>query len=212
MNNDSSRELNAIAPAHTNQQRIAAVPGKPRGATYDGNVCLVCSDRASGFHYGVLACEGCKGFFKRACKDKVKSQDGGCCNLDQDFSDNSSSGASSKRQCVFGGSCEINVHTRNRCQHCRIQKCLELGMSKDGIKLGRRSKKFKQNLTTSVGSILDTPADTTESETRKAVRFNSGGHRSQACLLGKAASNQVGLIKFTALTAGCNYFNNTSAN
>ena len=32
--------------------------GKQRGATYDGNLCMICSDRASGFHYGVLACEG----------------------------------------------------------------------------------------------------------------------------------------------------------
>ena len=114
-------------------------PNKPRGATYDGNVCMICSDRASGFHYGVLACEGCKGFFKRVCKEKPKTDD-------LDLSTNS------KRHCVFGGNCEINVRTRNRCQYCRIQKCLELGMSKDGIKLGRRSKKFKQNLNSSIVS------------------------------------------------------------
>lgn len=28
--------------------------------------CAVCSDYASGYHYGVWSCEGCKAFFKRS--------------------------------------------------------------------------------------------------------------------------------------------------
>ncbi|RNA06318.1 ecdysone-induced 78C-like isoform X8 [Brachionus plicatilis] len=121
-----------------------ATGGKARGATYDGNKCMICSDRASGFHYGVLACEGCKGFFKRVCKEKLKSDSTG---------ESTIISLQSKRHCVFGGNCEINVRTRNRCQYCRIQKCIDLGMSKDGIKLGRRSKKFKQNLNSVVNQM-----------------------------------------------------------
>ncbi len=65
---------------------------------------------------------------------------------DEESSTSTTTSITSKRHCVYGGNCEINVRTRNRCQYCRIKKCLRLGMSKGGIKLGRRSKKFKQNL------------------------------------------------------------------
>ena len=37
---------------------------KPGGAAH--KICLVCSDEASGCHYGVLTCGSCKVFFKRA--------------------------------------------------------------------------------------------------------------------------------------------------
>ncbi|CAF0832034.1 unnamed protein product [Brachionus calyciflorus] len=151
--NDNTTQITESTNTKTTKSKTTTIPGKPRGATYDGNICMICSDRASGFHYGVLACEGCKGFFKRVCKEKLnslESNDAGIINLQ------------TKRHCVFGGNCEINVRTRNRCQYCRIQKCIDLGMSKDGIKLGRRSKKFKQNLNQVVSKKPDESIHTTE--------------------------------------------------
>lgn len=32
--------------------------------------CAVCSDYASGYHYGVWSCEGCKAFFKRSIQGR----------------------------------------------------------------------------------------------------------------------------------------------
>lgn len=37
-------------------------PQVPRGE--EEKVCAVCGDRASGYHFHVMTCEGCKGFFR----------------------------------------------------------------------------------------------------------------------------------------------------
>lgn len=70
-------------------------------------LCLVCNDRASGRHYGAISCEGCKGFFKRSIRKKLAYQ------------------------CRGSMNCEITKHHRNRCQYCRLQKCLACGMRSD---------------------------------------------------------------------------------
>lgn len=70
-------------------------------------LCLVCGDRASGRHYGAISCEGCKGFFKRSIRKQLGYQCRGAMN------------------------CEVTKHHRNRCQFCRLQKCLASGMRSD---------------------------------------------------------------------------------
>ncbi|KGL76864.1 Nuclear receptor ROR-beta, partial [Tinamus guttatus] len=42
--------------------------------------------------------------------------------------------------------CKVSAPNRNRCQHCRLQKCLALGMSRDAVKFGRMSKKQRDSL------------------------------------------------------------------
>merc|ERR1719323_2566173 len=72
-------------------------------------LCLVCGDRASGYHYNALACEGCKGFFRRSIT-KV-----------------------SKYACKYGGECEIDMYMRRKCQACRLKKCYAVGMRADCV-------------------------------------------------------------------------------
>ncbi|XP_029541939.1 nuclear receptor ROR-beta-like isoform X1 [Oncorhynchus nerka] len=84
--------------------------------------CKICGDKSSGIHYGVITCEGCKGFFRRSQQN------------------NAIYSCSRQRNCL------IDRTNRNRCQHCRLQKCLALGMSRDAVKFGRMSKKQRDSL------------------------------------------------------------------
>lgn len=52
---------------------------KPSGNGH--KICLVCSDEASGCHYGVLTCGSCKVFFKRA----VEGEPAGCTHTTSSF-------------------------------------------------------------------------------------------------------------------------------
>lgn len=67
-------------------------------------LCLVCGDRASGYHYNALTCEGCKGFFRRSITRNAVYQ------------------------CKYGNGCEIDMYMRRKCQECRLKKCLAVGM------------------------------------------------------------------------------------
>ena len=40
-------------------------------------------------------------------------------------------------QCPAAGDCEINKRRRKACQACRFQKCLRMGMLKEGVRLDR---------------------------------------------------------------------------
>ncbi|KAJ8679247.1 hypothetical protein QAD02_015034 [Eretmocerus hayati] len=77
-------------------------------------LCVVCGDRASGRHYGAISCEGCKGFFKRSIRKQLGYQ------------------------CRGSKSCEVTKHHRNRCQYCRLQKCLAMGMRSDSVQHERK--------------------------------------------------------------------------
>ena len=72
--------------------------------------CKVCGDTASGNHFGVLSCEACKSFFRRSIR------------------------ANARYACRWTRNCVVDRFTRNRCKYCRLEKCVLLGMKKEGDK------------------------------------------------------------------------------
>ncbi|GAB5581012.1 thyroid hormone receptor alpha [Prionailurus iriomotensis] len=71
--------------------------------------CVVCGDKATGYHYRCITCEGCKGFFRRTIQK----------NLHPTYS------------CKYDSCCVIDKITRNQCQLCRFKKCIAVGMAMD---------------------------------------------------------------------------------
>ncbi|TNM87154.1 hypothetical protein fugu_007384 [Takifugu bimaculatus] len=106
------------SPSLSEQLRLGREDSAGAGISVE---CKVCGDKASGFHYGVHACEGCKGFFRRTVRMKLEYD-----------------------RCTR--SCKIQKKNRNKCQYCRFQKCLSLGMSHDAIRYGRMPEAERKKL------------------------------------------------------------------
>ena len=58
-------------------------------------ICYICEDKATGLHYGIITCEGCKGFFKRTVQNKKNYV------------------------CLRGAQCPVTIATRKKCPACR---------------------------------------------------------------------------------------------
>ncbi|KAJ8388572.1 hypothetical protein AAFF_G00132860 [Aldrovandia affinis] len=93
-------------------------------------VCQVCGDRATGYHFNAMTCEGCKGFFSQPCVVSEFKRRG-----------TGSLGESRTRAmrrpvkfiCPFQNVCFITKSSRRQCQACRLRKCEEMGMLKELI-------------------------------------------------------------------------------
>lgn len=75
--------------------------------------CPICGDKVSGYHYGLLTCESCKGFFKRSVQNNKHYT------------------------CAEQQSCPMNLSQRKRCPFCRFQKCLAVGMKREAVRADR---------------------------------------------------------------------------
>ncbi|XP_012967276.1 bile acid receptor isoform X3 [Mesocricetus auratus] len=106
------------------------VTKKPRMATAAAGrikgdeLCVVCGDRASGYHYNALTCEGCKGFFRRSITKNAVYK------------------------CKNGGSCVMDMYMRRKCQECRLRKCKEMGMLAECLltEIQCKSKRLRKNV------------------------------------------------------------------
>uniref|UniRef100_A0A182WQL4 Ecdysone receptor n=1 Tax=Anopheles minimus TaxID=112268 RepID=A0A182WQL4_9DIPT len=112
-------------------------------------LCLVCGDRASGYHYNALTCEGCKGFFRRSVtKNAVYC-------------------------CKFGHACEMDMYMRRKCQECRLKKCLAVGMRPECVvpenqcaikRKEKKAQKEKDKVQTNPSTTVSTTNSSYKSE------------------------------------------------
>ena len=120
---DSTIYLRSCSDSSTNSTRIETenCDGRPastkltnhkrtlkRSLSSQKDGCSVCSDKAEGYNYDVLACKSCQGFFKRSIKN------------------NRSYMCIDKRDCV------LTKKSRNHCRACRLATCYKVGMKKEG--------------------------------------------------------------------------------
>ncbi|CBY34026.1 unnamed protein product [Oikopleura dioica] len=96
---------------------------KRRRTMWEGESCVVCGDRASGYHYNVLSCEGCKGFYRRVVTEENKIL-----------------------ICKFGGKCKMDLYWRRKCGACRLKKCQLVGMRPEYVSNREPKKRQKPAL------------------------------------------------------------------
>nr|CAD2171230.1 unnamed protein product [Meloidogyne enterolobii] len=72
-------------------------------------ICRVCGDIATGNHYGVTSCDGCRGFFKRSIRRNLNYK------------------------CKESNTCPVDMARRNQCQACRFRRCLAVQMNRNAV-------------------------------------------------------------------------------
>ncbi|XP_068180266.1 retinoic acid receptor RXR-beta-B isoform X2 [Antennarius striatus] len=99
---------------------LRPMPAHSPGLLSQKRLCVICGDRSSGKHYGVYSCEGCKGFFKRTVRKDLSYT------------------------CRDNKECLVDKRQRNRCQYCRYQKCLAMGMKREAVQEERQRNRERE--------------------------------------------------------------------
>ena len=87
-----SHGLNAV------KNKVEKKVSKPK------QLCWICEDKALGFNYNAITCNGCRNFYKRCITTNPVTK------------------------CKYESKCVIDLLTRNKCRYCRYKKCKAVGM------------------------------------------------------------------------------------
>ncbi|CAI5449490.1 unnamed protein product [Caenorhabditis angaria] len=119
--NPKQRATLAIEEEHIPRSPSSPPPFVIKEKAAVGALCVVCGDRAcSHLYYGVAACHGCKCFFWRTVKSRLNYV------------------------CRYGGTCSMSTAGRNACRYCRFNRCLNVGMKMEAVKMDRKLTKRKK--------------------------------------------------------------------
>uniref|UniRef100_A0A914VBN2 Uncharacterized protein n=1 Tax=Plectus sambesii TaxID=2011161 RepID=A0A914VBN2_9BILA len=112
--------------------------------------CQVCGSDSASVHFGSAVCLACAAFFRRTVQ----------LSLEKSYT------------CTSDNSCDISQYARNVCRHCRMHKCLQIGMDRSAVQPKRNPIKKPTKLVTEAQSspenICDKAVEGTSSENNVA--------------------------------------------
>uniref|UniRef100_A0A8D0CQ00 Retinoic acid receptor RXR n=1 Tax=Sander lucioperca TaxID=283035 RepID=A0A8D0CQ00_SANLU len=130
-------------------------------------LCAICGDRSSGKHYGVYSCEGCKGFFKRTVRKDLTYT------------------------CRDSKDCMVDKRQRNRCQYCRYQKCLAMGMKREAVQEERQRNKEREGEVESSSAVNEEMPVEKILEAEMAVEQKTELHADGSCCMNNTPNDPV---------------------